>query len=38
MKTILIKIGNFFRIVFEGIVEGRARRARLDLQYRMRHY
>lgn len=32
------KILNFFRVVFEGIVEGRARRARLDLSYRMRNY
>lgn len=38
MKAILIKIGNFFRVVFDGIVEGRARRAKLDLQYRMRNY
>lgn len=38
MKNIFLKIGSFFKVVFDGIVEGRARRARLDLQYRMRHY
>lgn len=32
------KVVNFFRIVFEGIVEGRARRAQLNLSYRMRNY
>jgi len=38
MKQVFLSIGRFFRIVFEGIVEGRARRAQLNLSYRMRNY
>jgi len=38
MKKVFNSICNFFRIVFEGIVEGRARRAKLNLAYRMRNY